>query len=219
MSKDPAFLFYPGDWLGGTMGMTFEQKGCYLELLIMQFNSGKFTETQAQHILSTCFASVWHSIKHKFSTDGSFFWNERLLEEVQKRKDFGESRRINALGKSTGSAHAEHKEDENEDETKNGKEIVFTLSELIKNRNPRFIIRNEREWLKDADKLLRLDKRELPEVLKVITWCQQDSFWQNNILSVSKLRIQYDQLLMKMGGGQKKSKYEIELDEHLARAK
>ena len=27
MAKDPAFLFYPGDWLGGTMGMTLEEKG------------------------------------------------------------------------------------------------------------------------------------------------------------------------------------------------
>lgn len=24
MAKDPAFLFYPNDWLGGTMGMTFD---------------------------------------------------------------------------------------------------------------------------------------------------------------------------------------------------
>jgi len=26
MSKDPAFLFYPNDYIGGTMGMTFEEK-------------------------------------------------------------------------------------------------------------------------------------------------------------------------------------------------
>jgi hypothetical protein len=23
MGKDPAFLFYPGDWLGGTIGVSF----------------------------------------------------------------------------------------------------------------------------------------------------------------------------------------------------
>ena len=34
MSKDPAFLFYPNDYLGGTMGMTFEMKGAYIDLLI-----------------------------------------------------------------------------------------------------------------------------------------------------------------------------------------
>ena len=43
MAKDPAFLFYPNDWLGGTMGMTFEEKGAYMELLMMQFNRGHMT--------------------------------------------------------------------------------------------------------------------------------------------------------------------------------
>jgi uncharacterized protein YdaU (DUF1376 family) len=38
MAKDPAFLFYPTDWLGGTMGMTFEQKGAYMNFLMLQFN-------------------------------------------------------------------------------------------------------------------------------------------------------------------------------------
>lgn len=36
MTKSPAFLFYPGDWLGGTLGMTLEEKGAYMELLILQ---------------------------------------------------------------------------------------------------------------------------------------------------------------------------------------
>jgi len=38
MAKDPAFLFYPNDYIGGTMGMTFEEKGAYIELLMLQFN-------------------------------------------------------------------------------------------------------------------------------------------------------------------------------------
>ena len=58
MGKDPAFLFYPNDWLGGTMGMTFEQKGAYMELLMMQFNQGQFTEAQAKQVLSICL-SIW----------------------------------------------------------------------------------------------------------------------------------------------------------------
>ena len=43
MAKDPAFLFYPNDWLGGTIGMSFEEKGAYMELLIAQFNLGHMT--------------------------------------------------------------------------------------------------------------------------------------------------------------------------------
>ena len=46
--------------------------------------------------------------------------------------------------------------------------------------------------------MIRVDKRDPDEIARVIDWCQADSFWQNNILSTEKLRIQYDQLLLKM---------------------
>lgn len=123
MAKDPAFLFYPGDWLGGTMGMTFEQKGAYFELLLFQFNNGRFTEAQAKQVLSICDASVWHMVKQKFSTDGVKFWSARLETEIDKRKKFSESRRNNAKGPKTkekpkekGEAYAKHMENENRNE-------------------------------------------------------------------------------------------------------
>lgn len=122
MAKDPAFLFYPGDWLGGTMAFTFEEKGAYLELLILQFNQGTFTEAQAKHMLSTCSANVWHNIKHKFSKEGDNFYQDRLRTEIEKRKAFSKSRRDNALGKKDEEkqkAYAKHMEDENENINEN----------------------------------------------------------------------------------------------------
>jgi len=122
MSKDPAFLFYPNDWIGGTMGMTFEEKGCYMELLMMQFNHGKFTEAQAKQVLSICFDVAWANIKHKFKTDGTYYWNVRLKEERERRQKFTESRRSNASNPKKTKASAkhmlEHMEDEDETVTK-----------------------------------------------------------------------------------------------------
>jgi len=46
--------------------------------------------------------------------------------------------------------------------------------------------------------MIRIDKRDVSEIGQVIEWCQQDQFWQSNILSTSKLRKQYDQLVIKM---------------------
>jgi len=119
MGKDPAFLFYPNDWAGGTMGMTFEEKGAYMELLIMQFNHEQFTEAQAKLVLSICSASAWEKTKHKFESDGVYYWNRRLREEITKRKKFSESRRMNASSKKKPEASAEHMhehmENENED--------------------------------------------------------------------------------------------------------
>lgn len=54
-------------------------------------------------------------------------------------------------------------------------------------------------WLKDMDAIMRLDKRAAADVERVIRWCQQDSFWRSNIMSPSKLRRQFDALVLRMG--------------------
>jgi len=95
MAKDPAFLFYPNDYLGGTMGMTFEEKGAYIELLMLQFNRGHMTE----HMIGQTVGQLWVNIKDKFIQDDKGLWyNERLEIEKEKRQNFTNSRRNNILG-------------------------------------------------------------------------------------------------------------------------
>ena len=95
MSKDPAFLFYPNDYLGGTMGMTFEEKGAYIELLMLQFNRGHMTE----HMIGHTVGQLWKNIKDKFIQDPTGLWyNVRLDEEKSKRMAFTQSRRNNIKG-------------------------------------------------------------------------------------------------------------------------
>jgi hypothetical protein len=95
MAKDPAFLFYPGDWQGGTMHMTHLEKGCYMDLLMLQFNRGKFTLAQAKHMLGSSFELAWPNLVEKFIYEDGFYWNERLNQEKEKRAKFTESRRNN----------------------------------------------------------------------------------------------------------------------------
>jgi uncharacterized protein YdaU (DUF1376 family) len=96
MGKDPAFLFYPSDYIGGTMGMTFEEKGAYMELLMMQFNRGHMTE----RMIGQTIGQLWDNIKVKFQQDENGLWyNKRLDEEKEKRQKFTESRRNNISGK------------------------------------------------------------------------------------------------------------------------
>ena len=132
MGKDPAFLFYPGDWMGGTMGMTFEEKGCYLELLMMQFNNGKFTEQQVKQVLSVCFPHAWPTLKHKFQTDGTYYWNERLQIEIEKRSKFIESRRLSGLTPKKEKAYAKHTLKRGEDEDVN-ENIIKNITEIYNN--------------------------------------------------------------------------------------
>jgi len=92
MAKDPAFLFYPGDYVSGTMGMTFEEKGAYMDLLMLQFNRGHMNTHMIQHTIG----HLWDQVKCKFIQDEEGLWfNVRLDFEKEKRKTFTESRRNN----------------------------------------------------------------------------------------------------------------------------
>lgn len=93
--KDPAFLFYPNDYLGGTMGMTFEEKGAYIELLMLQFNRGHMTK----HMIGQTVGQLWETLQIKFvKDDKGLYYNIRLEEEQNRRKSFTNSRLNNRLG-------------------------------------------------------------------------------------------------------------------------
>lgn len=72
------------------------------------------------------------------------------------------------------------------------------LFSLIKRNNDKAKQPNLQTWCKHMDYILRVDKREYEDVKAVIEWCQDDDFWQTNILSTQKLRKQYEQLYIKM---------------------
>jgi hypothetical protein len=84
-------------------------------------------------VLSICFASVWEVLQNKFKKDGEFYFNERLRQEIDKRKSFTESRRINALHpKKKQKAYAQHMGDGNE----NGNKDKDKKEKVKKSFNP-----------------------------------------------------------------------------------
>lgn len=134
MAKDPAFLFYPNDWIGGTMGMTFEEKGAYMELLMMQFNRGHMTKDMIAQTLGHKYGQLWGQIEDKFSIDAEKrYFNLRLEEEKLKRKKYVDSRNNNRSGnnqhtkkKKKEKGHVTyHMENEDEDVNKDSSEGVL----------------------------------------------------------------------------------------------
>ena len=96
--KDPAFLFYPGDWTLGTITLSRIQKGAYLDVLIAQFSNGPLTIEQIKTILGSDF-SHWPAISGKFEKDSEGrFYNQRLVTEIESRRSYVESRRKNLQG-------------------------------------------------------------------------------------------------------------------------
>ena len=84
--KDFWFKFYPQKWLAGTAFMTFEERGFYLHLLMLQHQSGHIPEKTVRFLLGSSSVSVWDTVSEKFVQDehGNYY-NEFLEEQIAER--------------------------------------------------------------------------------------------------------------------------------------
>ena len=106
-------------------------------------------------------------------------------------------------------------QDLNKENTK-GSKYKFTLSSmtlaqllysLIKKQNPAWYVEPSFEqWASDIDKIHRIDKRTYKQIEYVIRWTQKDDFWKKNILSPSKLRKQFNTLVVRITNNKKRPK-------------
>lgn len=114
MAKDPAFLFYPGDYISGTMHLDFECKGAYVDLLMMQFQKNHMTLHMIRQVLGRKHDRIWPLISDKFMEKDGIYWNNRLKEEKEKRINFCKSRKDNKNGLKKDDLHMlQHMENEN----------------------------------------------------------------------------------------------------------
>jgi len=89
--------------------------------------------------------------------------------------------------------------------------LAKLLLDLITERKPTFKKPDMQKWSIYIDQMIRYDNRDPKIIEQVIRWCQADvDFWQNNILSTKKLRIQFDQLELKMAASKKDEPEESE---------
>ena len=82
MSKDPAFLLYSNDMLSGMEGLTMEERGQYITLLLLQHQKGHLTEKMINLSVGNAAADVMA----KFRQEPAGLWyNVRLEQESDKR--------------------------------------------------------------------------------------------------------------------------------------
>lgn len=92
--RDPAFLFYPSDFLTGVSDLTMEERGQYITLLCIEHQKGRFTEK----MVALCCGKATVDVLSKFSIDeNGLYFNARLEKEIQKRKEHSEKQRNRAL--------------------------------------------------------------------------------------------------------------------------
>ena len=106
MAKDPAFLLYTSDFLTGTALMTNTEVGQYITILCHLADKGTLSLEEIKFLLKGDPADKVLS-KLKKKTSGRYF-NQRLEDEVNKRKEYAKSRRDNRLSKTKPSTHVKH---------------------------------------------------------------------------------------------------------------
>lgn len=95
-NKDPAFLFYPSDFLVGTMLFSYEQKGKYIEILCLMHSKGGYLQVdELKRFLDTNDKKDLE-VLNKFKKDNNGFYNQRLLDEIEKRQRHKNKQRENA---------------------------------------------------------------------------------------------------------------------------
>jgi len=158
MAKDPAFLFYTGDFSTGTQFFSDDQLGKYLRLLMAQHQHGRLTEKQMLFICK----SYDYDVFIKFTKDDkSLYYNERLEAEISKRQKFSESRSNNKSGRKTSL-------------NKDFVSIDIKDSKII-SKSYDYHMENENE---NKDEIIIIDEEEKKgEILKVIIWPSFENFW------------------------------------------
>lgn len=185
--KDPAFLFYPSDFLTGCTNLTMQERGEYITLLCIQHQTGHFNEKTIR--LSVGNVSV--DVLSKFQQDeNGLYYNVRLEIEIEKRSQFVDSRRNNgSLGgrpkKPIGLPNAKPSAKPNDKATKNLIEDV-NVNEIINSVKHLF---DEKYITNDTKKVLLnlLQSYKKEDIIKSIFWAKSDLFWNTNFLSISKL--------------------------------
>lgn len=79
----------------------------------------------------------------------------------------------------------------------------LAVAQLLRNkitaRKPDFKFTAKLEaWANDVRLMVERDGRSIERIKAVIIWAQADGFWRDNILSVAKLREQFDKLELRM---------------------
>jgi hypothetical protein len=76
-------------------------------------------------------------------------------------------------------------------------EAAEHLLKLMLENNPAARKPDLKKWANEVRLMRERDNRSIEDIHSLIKWTQQDSFWKNNILSISKLRTKWDQLVLK----------------------
>ena len=206
MASDPAFIFYPGDYLRDTQCLSEKSQVAYDRIMCehmrniciskqqLKFFTKRLSEDEAEELLM-----VLTEVEGGYQIR----W---VAESIEKRRAYSESRRKNRTKKkekdvkNISKTYVHHMDNEieieNKDLIKNEKSkyhdhvfkcydhcIKFFDKKLIPNTEPK-----KQKWLADIEKLHRIDELSYEEIIKIVKFTRENPFWSKNFNSLLKLR-------------------------------
>lgn len=99
MAQDPAFLFYPKDWLQGTAELLPNEKGVFIDLLCHQHQNGSLP-TDINRLCRMVglglseFLPIWEILKNKFIEENGRLINKKLFNLTEERSEKGHKNKI-----------------------------------------------------------------------------------------------------------------------------
>jgi hypothetical protein len=107
-SKDPAFLFYPGDASEDTQFMNRLERGCYFDILKAQKKFRRFSIHLIKKVLGNDFQSCWPALESVLRKEGELYfvgWADDAIEnraahaEKQKKriKDYWDRKKAESV--------------------------------------------------------------------------------------------------------------------------
>lgn len=88
-NKDPAFLFYPADFIVGCADLTMEERGQYITLMCLQHQKGRLNK----RTIDLSIPNISSYVLDKFDIDDNgLYYNKRLEAEINKRAEYSRSR-------------------------------------------------------------------------------------------------------------------------------
>ena len=219
MSKDPAFLFYPGDYLRDTQCLSEKTQVAYDRIICEHMRNICISQMQLNFFTKRLSPEEVDELLTVLKKVEGGFQIEWVAESISKRKAYGESRRKNRTKKekdmnNISETYVKHMENENENENekniegcgeKKEKEVTPpSEGEKLYSRSVKLFPsdmqpkteKQKTEWIDTLDKLIRIEEAKPEEIFTVIDRTRADPFWQKNFLSVLKLRKKNDEGIM-----------------------
>lgn len=140
--------------------------------------------------------------------DGSYTWKQRNRNEDVTQYSIDKNSIEQNKKQEDEPPAAEDAEGSNVFYAGFGYKMASLLRDLIQANNPSWKSKPKHveQWARDIDKIVRIDGRTEQQVEYMVRWVQADGFWQKNILSGSKLREKFEDLVVKIKPQQRAQK-------------